>query len=129
MRFAIVSFGLKDVVDEILPLYPQAEVFNSLDDLNVEDYDFIVLTSELGGVEGERLISAIESIACEELVIFCTTATSLNGILRSRSQAFEIVNKLPTFDGAILSGFLKFEDKVEALKMIIDDKIDHLASK
>ncbi len=129
MRFAIVSFGLKDVVDEILPFYPQAEVFNSLDDLNVEDYDFIVLTSELGGVEGERLISAIESIACEELVIFCTTATSLNGILRSRSQAFEIVNKLPTFDGAILSGFLKFEDKVEALKMIIDDKIDHLASK
>ncbi len=129
MRFVIVSFGLKDVVDEILPFYPQAEVFNSLDDLNVEDYDFIVLTSELGGVEGERLISAIESIACEELVIFCTTATSLNGILRSRSQAFEIVNKLPTFDGAILSGFLKFEDKVEALKMIIDDKIDHLASK
>ncbi|WP_456327296.1 hypothetical protein [Archaeoglobus sp.] len=129
MRFAIVSFGLKDVVDEILPFYPQAEVFNSLDDLNVGDYDFIVLTSELGGVEGERLISAIESIACEELVIFCTTATSLNGILRSRSQAFEIVNKLPTFDGAILSGFLKFEDKVEALKMIIDDKIDHLASK
>ncbi|WP_187286419.1 hypothetical protein [Archaeoglobus profundus] len=44
-------------------------------------------------------------------------------------KAFEIVNKLPTFDGAILSGFLKFEDKVEALKMIIDDKIDHLASK
>ena len=131
MKFAIVSFGLREVVDEVLPLYPQADVFNSLDDVSFEEYDFIVLTSELGGDEGERLISAIEDVACENLVVFCTTATSLSGILRSRNQAFEIVNKLPTFDGAILSGFLKFEDKVKALKMIIDDKISssHLASK
>ncbi|ADB57540.1 hypothetical protein [Archaeoglobus profundus] len=88
MKFAIVSFGLRDIVDVVLPLYPQADVFNSLDDVNIEEYDFIVLTSELGGEEGERLISAMESVACEDLIVFCTTATSLNGILRSRNQGF-----------------------------------------
>ncbi|WP_457549165.1 hypothetical protein [Archaeoglobus sp.] len=129
MKFAIVSFGLRDIVNEILPFYSHVDVFDSLDDVNVDDYDFIVFTSELGGDNGDRLISAIDNVACEELVIFCTTSTSLNGILRSRTQAFEIVRKLPAFDGAILSGFLDFEDKVEALKMIIDDKISHLASK
>ncbi len=123
MRFAVIDFGLRDVVDEVVALYPEADVFDSLNDVNLEDYDFVILTSELGGINGDRLISAIDEIAHENVVVFCTTSRSLNGILRSRTQAFEIVSKLSNFDGAIISGFVDFKNKVEVLRMIIEDKI------
>ena len=121
MRFAIVAFGLEDVVERVSSDYPQADVFNDLD-FDVEDYDFLVLASELGGENGERLISSLENLNCEFL-IFCVTPTNFEGLQRSRVQANEIMKKVEKFEGAILSGFLSFEEKVEAIKIVIDEKL------
>ncbi len=126
MRFAIVAFGLRDIVEEVASMY-DVDVFNGLDEVDVDEYDFLLLTSELGGVEGDKLISALKNLNCN-VVIFCTTATSFEGLQRSRYQASEILN-IVEFEGAIVSGFLSFEDKVEALRTILDEKLDHLASK
>ena len=121
MRFAIVAFGLRDVVEKISTNYPQADIFNDLD-FDPDEYDFIVLTSELGGEEGERLISSLDNLTCE-FIIFCVTSTSFEGLERSRVQANEIIRRVKKFEGAILSGFLNFEEKVEAIRIIIDEKL------
>jgi len=121
MRFAIVAFGLRDLVERISSDYPQADVFNDLD-FEFEDYDFLVLASELGGEEGERLISTIENLKCDFL-IFCVTSTNFEGLQRSRVQANEIMKRVQRFEGAILSGFLSFEEIVEAIRVVIDEKL------
>lgn len=124
MKFAIVSYGLRDVVEEVLQDYPNAELFESLEDLNEDDYDFLIFTSELGDERGDKLISAIKSVKIKFLV-FCVTPTNLEEIQKSRYQAYDIV-MMENFEGAIVSGFLKFEEKVEALKIVLES---YLASK
>ncbi len=124
MKFAIVSYGLRDVVDEVLRDYPDVEVFESLEDLDERDYDFLLFTSELGDERGDKLISAVKSINSKFLV-FCVTPTNLKGIQKSRHQAYDIAT-MENFEGAIVSGFLRFEEKVEALKMVLES---YLASK
>lgn len=121
MRFAIVSFGLEDVVEKISSSYPQADVFNDLD-FDVDEYEFLVLVSDLGGENGERLISSLEDLKCD-FILFCVTSTSFEGLQRSRIQANEIMERVEAFEGAIVSGFLSFDQKVEAMRIVIDEKL------
>lgn len=123
MRFAIVSYGLRDVVEEVLKDY-DAEVFDSLEDLEEGEYDFILFASELGDERGDKLIEDLKSVK-SKFLIFCVNPTSIKGIQKSRYQAYEIAT-MDNFEGAIVSGFLNFEEKVEALKMVLES---YLASK
>lgn len=123
MKFAVVSYGLRDVVEEVLKDY-DAEVFERLEDLEEEDYDFLLFTSELGDDKGDELIKAIRSIKTKFLV-FCITPTTVKKIQKSRYQAYDIAT-MDNFEGAIVSGFLKFEEKVEALRIVLES---YLASK
>ena len=122
MKFAIVIFGLEDVAEEISSKYPQADVFYGVEDLDTDYYEFIFLISELGGGNGERLISAIKMLNCE-MIIFCTTSTTFEGLVVSRTQAQEILESISDFSGAILSGFLSFEEKVEAAELILNERL------
>lgn len=121
MRFAVVTFGLEDIAEKISELYPEADVFHEMEELE-NDYDFLLLMSELGGAKGDRLISVLEGLECE-VIIFCVTSTSLEGLIVSRYQVQKILDIVPQFRGAIISGFLSFEDKMEAVKIILDERI------
>jgi len=122
MKFAVVTFGLEDIAEKVSELYPEADIFHGLDEIEAEYYEFVFLMSELGGSKGDQHISALESLECE-VVIFCVTSTTLEGLLISRHQVQKILDLKPQFRGAIISGFLSFEDKVEAVKIILDEKI------
>ena len=122
MKFAIVIFGLEDVAEEISSKYPQADVFYGVEDLDTDYYEFIFLMSELGGGKGEKLISAIKMLNCE-MIIFCATSTTFEGLVVSRTQAQEILESVTDFSGAILSGFLSFEEKVEAAELILNERL------
>ncbi len=124
MRFAVISYGLRDVVEEVLKEYPNAEVFDSFDDLDESNYDFLLFTSELGDERGDRMIAEIRGLKSKFLV-FCVTPTNLKELQKSRHQAYDIAT-MENFEGAIVSGFLRFEEKVEALKMVLES---YLASK
>uniref|UniRef100_A0A7C3YEE7 Uncharacterized protein n=1 Tax=Geoglobus ahangari TaxID=113653 RepID=A0A7C3YEE7_9EURY len=122
MKFAVVTFGLEDIAEKISELYPEADVFHGLDEIEVEYYEFVFLMSELGGAKGDQLISAIESLECE-MIIFCITSTTLEGLIISRHQVQKILDLKPQFRGAIISGFLSFEDKMEVVKILLDERI------
>ena len=122
MRFAIVTFGLEDIAERLSEIYPEADLFRGLDELDIEYYEFVLLMSELGGVKGDLFIKTLEGLECE-MIVFCVTSTTFEGLIVSRNQVQKILEMIPQFRGAIISGFLSFEEKMEAVKIILEDRI------
>ncbi|MCS7121427.1 MAG: hypothetical protein NZ895_02355 [Archaeoglobaceae archaeon] len=119
MKFAVLSLGLEKIAETISSEY-KVDLLNSFD-FDFSSYDFVVVTFELGSLGAENFLRNFEKIKCEVLV-FCTMPSSLEKILVGREQAERVLSL--NFEGAIISCNFSFEEKIFALRELINSKYE-----
>lgn len=119
MNFAVVSLGPEKIAEEIASGY-NVDIFFSLN-YDFSRYDFIVVILELGGLKAEEFIKSVEDVNCK-MLIFCILPSTLEKMIIGRRQAEKILSSLD-FEGAIISCDFSLEEKIFAIRELINSKL------
>ncbi|MET1124915.1 MAG: hypothetical protein ABWW66_06610 [Archaeoglobaceae archaeon] len=113
--FAVLALGLEKLAERISEEF-EADVFFSPEDIDYSCYDFVLVTAEL---TDERVLD-LRVAGCRLVMFLVTSVESFESMMVSRAHAEKVLREFGNFEGAILSGYLSDEEKLFALRELLN---------